>query len=372
MAGIRKKSWRTKSGVKYCYEITYYINGKLVRKSGYKTRLDAQEALPTVTKSFSKNMTVLEMMNIYLNEHCPCHCKETTTELYRGYKGNFKTIYNMQAKKVTGRDINKLIIEWKNHNIKNKSINNLLGFLTACFNYLIENKLITDNPITKKHRQAKKRDKIQFLNEDEMILFKTVIQDYPPDKRLALLLDLHTGLRIGELLALEWADIDFKNKMLNVNKQYYKRKLTTPKTAQSIRKIDLDDVILNELREYKANLKVIRPLVFANAYGGYFDRAKFIDKYYKKAVEAIGHPDYTFHALRHTHAAFLLSNEVDIKYVQERLGHTDAQTTLNTYHHVMPKTKSKVNNLFTKFSQYEQNMSNILDDTPETQTASVI
>lgn len=367
MAGIRKKSWTTKSGIKSCYEITYYINGKLVRKSGYKTKLDAQEALPNVTKSYSKNMNIYEMLNIYINEHCPCHCKDTTIELYKSYIQNFKKIHFTQAKKINSRDINKLILDWKNDGIKNKSINNLLGFLSSCYNYSVENRFISFNPVDKKHRQSRKHEKIQYLTEDEIYLFKQAIKDYPKDKRLALLLDIHTGLRIGELLALEWSDIDFKNKTLNVNKQYYKRKLTTPKTIESVRKIDLDDIILNELREYKQNLKVVYKLIFSGESGGYWDRGKFIENYFKKAVEAIGHPDYTFHSLRHTHAAFLLSNEVDIKYVQERLGHTDATTTLNTYVHVMPKTKSKMNKIFTNLEQCEQNMSIINNITAESQ-----
>lgn len=358
MAGIRKKTWTTQNGIKSCYEITYYINGKLVRKSGFKTKIDAQMAIPNITRSFSKNITVLDLINIYLNEHCICQCKETTLELYKGYKGNFKKIHQSQAKKINGRDINKLIIDWKNENMKNKSINNLLGFLTACYNYAIENRLITENPVTRKHRQPKKHEKIQFLNEDEMYLFKQAIKDFPKDKRLALLLDLHTGLRIGELLALEWSDIDFNNKTLNVNKQYYKRKLTTPKTIESVRKIDLDDIILQELWEYKKGLKVLHKLIFCGETGYYWDRGKFIDNYFKKAMKQIGHASFSFHSLRHTHAAFLLSNEVNIKYVQERLGHTDAKTTLNTYDHVLPKTKSKVGKLFANLEQYEQNMSN--------------
>ena len=367
MAGIRKKKWKTKAGNSFCYEITYYINGKLVRKSGFKTKQEAQEALPNVTKSFSKNLTIQELVNIYLNEHCLCHCKETTLILYKGYKKNLENINRMQAKKVTGRDINNLIIQWKNGGMKNKSINNILVFLKSCFNYGIENKLISTNPITKKHSQPKKHDKIQFLTEDEMVMFKWAIKDFPENKRLALLLDLHTGLRIGELMALEWADIDFKNKLLNVNKQYYRRKITTPKTIESVRKIDLDDIILKELWKYKSNLKVIHKVIFCNETGGYWDRAKFIENYFKKAVEAIGKGDYTFHCLRHTHATFLLANEVDIKYIQERLGHTDPQTTLRTYSHVMPKTKSKVCKIFSNFEQYEQNMSNMQSTKAENQ-----
>lgn len=358
MSGIRKRRWKTKNGTSCCYEITYYVNGKLVRKSGYKTRQEAQDAIPNITKSFSKNLSVYELINIYLNEHCLCHCKETTFELYQSYKKNFLTIQRMQAKKLNGRDINKLILLWKSEGMKNKSINNLLVFLKSCFNYGIENALISSNPINKKHSQPRKHDKIQFLTDDEIVEFKRAIRDYSPPKRLALLLDLHTGLRIGELMALEWSDIDFKNKLLNVNKQYYKRKLTTPKTIESVRKIDLDDIILKELWEYKQSLKVIHKLIFCNDSGGYWDRAKFIENYFKKAVKEIGKDDYSFHCLRHTHATLLLSNEVDIKYVQERLGHTDPQTTLRTYAHVMPKTKSKVCKIFSNFQKYEQNMSN--------------
>lgn len=360
MAGIRKKSWKTKKGINTCWEITYYVNGEQVRKSGFKTKLEAQMAMPTLIKSFSKNLTIKELLNLYINEHCPCNCKETTIELYKGYIRSFQNICNLQAKRLTGREINKLIILWKSQDFTNKTINNLLGFLQASYNYAIENNLLSQCPVTKKHKQSRKQKKTQYLTDEEIIKFKLFIKSYPFSKRLALLLALNTGVRIGELLALEWSDVDFKKKLLNINKQYYKRKLTTPKTLESIREIDLDDSILNELLNYKNSLKIINRLIFSGENGGYWDRGKFIKNYFKRAMEFIGQDSYTFHCLRHTHATILLSNGVDLKYVQERLGHTTPQTTLEIYSHVMPKTKNKICEIFQRFEEYEQNMSNVV------------
>jgi hypothetical protein len=86
MAGIRKKEWTTKKGVnKYCWEITYYIDGKLFRKAGFKTRQEAQEAMPKVTKSFDSKMAFSELAEDYLERHCSLQCKESTKNLYESY-----------------------------------------------------------------------------------------------------------------------------------------------------------------------------------------------------------------------------------------------------------------------------------------------
>lgn len=348
MAGIRKKVWKTKKGEqKTCWEITYYLNGKQVRKSGYKTRLEAQNALPVVTSSYSTNITLNELANAYIEEHCALRCKESTINLYKGYvKNNFTPILYAKAKSITKRNIDLLVLSWKKEGLKNKSINDLINFLRSIYCYGIKNKWLSENPAREVNTLPKERKEIKFLTEEEMKKFLEVIKSFPKVKYLALLTDLYTGLRISELLALEWEDVDFKRLIITVNKQFYKGKLTTPKTYKSIRKVSIPPLVAEKLAELKKERKIFSKIIFCSSSGGYLSQDKFVSTYFKRAVKAIGKGDYNFHSLRHTYATFLLSNGIPLKYVQEQLGHSTPQTTLNTYSHIMPSVNRDAIKLF--------------------------
>lgn len=348
MAGIRKKSWKTKTGeIKTCWEINYYINGKQVRKSGFKTRLAAQNALPTITNSYSTNITIKELANAYLSEHCVLRCKESTINLYKGYiKNNFQSIINARARSITKRSLDLLIIDWKKQGLQNKTINDLINFTRSIYCYGIKNKWISENPAKEVETLPKEAKDIKFLTEEEMREFMEVIKDFPIVKYTALITDLYTGLRISELLALEWGDIDFKNLTISVNKQYYKGKLTPPKTYKSTRKVSIPPFLAEKLLTLKKEQKVLSKIIFCSKDGGYISQDKFVATYFKRAMRLMGKGEYNFHCLRHTYATFLLSNGIPLKYVQEQLGHSTPQTTLNTYNHVMPNVNKDAIKLF--------------------------
>ena len=167
---------------------------------------------------------------------------------------------------------------------------------------------------------------------------------------------LYSGVRIGELLALEWSDIDFKNNQIHISKQVLNKKVTTPKTINSNRFIHIPDNVINLLRRLKSESVILSKIVFCSDTGGYIKRNEFIEHWFKKAMKHLGHPDYTFHCLRHTYATYLLSNNIPVKYVQEQLGHTSVQTTLNVYTHVLKSTNQQAINLLKNLS-CEQNVS---------------
>ena len=368
MAGIRKKYWTTKSGKKYCYEITYYVDGKLHRKSGYATKLKAQEDLDKVTKEVSTDIKLYELCERYINEHCQLRCKDSTITLYKSYKTNrLNNLRYKKAKDITKRDIDLLVLEWKRDNHSNKSINDVIGFLRSVFAYGISNKWIYNNPAKEVKKLPKVTREIKYLTPDEMQEFIEVVKTFPLKRAVPLLLDLYSGMRISELLAIEWTDIDFKHNTITVNKQFYKGNLSTTKTHRSTRKITVPDFVIKLLQELKTSQKILSKLVFCSDTGGYISQDKFVAIWFKKAMKAIGKPDYNFHSLRHTYATYLLSNSVPIKFVQEQLGHSTAQTTLNVYGHVMPNVNSDAMKLLNNL-QCEQNMSKVEDVTAETQS----
>ena len=156
-------------------------------------------------------------------------------------------------------------------------------------------------------------------------------------------------MRRGEILALEWADIDFKMRKISVNKQIYKRQITTPKTLTSIRLIDMSEELAHILYEHKKRQKILYKLVFCTPTGRPLHAYNMTERYYKLILQKLSERlpydnnvnTLSFHDLRHTYATYLLSKGIAIKYVQEQLGHSSAKITLDTYSHVMPNTKKQ-------------------------------
>lgn len=186
------------------------------------------------------------------------------------------------------------------------------------------------------------------------------------------LLALGTGLRLGEILGLKWSDIDFKNKLLTVNrsirrvceidknlKKTYKIIETTPKTKNSYRTVPIPDDILIMLKKHKKSqeLEIIKAsdlynhsdYVFCNQYGYLLDSKK-PNRNLSSILKNLGIEPIKFHGLRKTYATRLFENNVQPKTVQALLGHSDIGITLNIYTEVMSEVKfdavSKINDIF--------------------------
>ncbi|HZU66233.1 MAG TPA: site-specific integrase [Ktedonobacteraceae bacterium] len=165
-----------------------------------------------------------------------------------------------------------------------------------------------------------------------------------------LTLALTTGMRRGELLALQWKDIDWKNGSLQVRRSVNRYagqgfKVSEPKTKQSRRKITLPSFVLEVLKEHRTRQLEERlqvgsrwkdlGLVFSNAYGSYLNPSHLGTDFHKLLKKA-KLPMVRFHDLRHTAASLLLKMNVSPKMVQEILGHSDIEMTLGIYSHVLP------------------------------------
>jgi integrase len=179
-----------------------------------------------------------------------------------------------------------------------------------------------------------------------------------------LILALTTGMRRGELLALRWDDIDFKQGLVSVHRTMtrvggYGYVEGEPKTRSSRRRIVLPGVALEALRMHRIQQEQIRVnagekwqdkgLVFCDGYGGFFSPDMVLRRFDKLLDEA-GLPHMRFHDLRHSAATILLVAGVHPKVVQERLGHSTVAMTLDVYSHVLPSMQQeaaeKVDDLF--------------------------
>lgn len=169
--------------------------------------------------------------------------------------------------------------------------------------------------------------------------------------KMAILLCLFTGLRIGELCALKWSDIDFKNKIFTVNRTvqrlYVEGSKTvllemSPKSECSRRDIPLSDEAVGLLDRFRNGKEYV--------FGG--DKPlepRTLQYHFKKLLAKTGVPDKNFHILRHTFSTNCIEGGMDVKSLSEMLGHSDVKITLNRYVHPTMDSKRQYMNALSRF-----------------------
>ena len=218
----------------------------------------------------------------------------------------------------------------------------------------------------------KKEDnkEVKVLTKQEQEKFLEAIKGH--ELELLYIVALGTGLRIGEILGLKWSDIDFKNNELHVNRSLQKAAIyeddkivryevqeTTPKTKNSLRTIPVPQNIIKKLIAHKKEQNELILLlqeeyfnnnyVFCNKLGKPIEE-KRPGRNLKTILTSISIEPIKFHALRHTYATRLFEAGIPPKTVQHLMGHSDIETTMNIYTHVMKEQKleaiEKINNIF--------------------------
>jgi integrase len=142
-----------------------------------------------------------------------------------------------------------------------------------------------------------------------------------------------TGLRMGELLALRWRDVDFSGQAIRVRASYAAGQLTTPKSGK-VRSVPMAPEVARALARMgeRADFTGDEDLVFIGEWGGYVDGSA-LRRRYKSSLKAAGLRRLRFHDLRHTFGTRMIA-KADIRRVQEWMGHADVQTTMKYLHYV--------------------------------------
>ena len=210
--------------------------------------------------------------------------------------------------------------------------------------------LIVANPAERvQPPKARKPKRRSYDDEQTKILLENLelLSSEDTKYKVAIILTVFTGVRLGELMGLEWQDVDFKNGIISINRssQYLSDMgvfTKVPKTESSIREIAIPEFIISLLEEYKLWYEEQKSLygelwtnsdrLFVQADGKPMHPSS-ISKWFVKYVGTIGLPVINFHGLRHTNASLLVAQNVDIAVVSARLGHAQISTTLDFYVH---------------------------------------
>ena len=212
--------------------------------------------------------------------------------------------------------------------------------------------------LTFNYPKDNKENKLYVLTKREQSKITNYVLENINSRNIGLLISLYSGIRIGELCALRWEDVDFKKNSLTINKTiqrvYIKDKnkniskviITTPKTKNANREIPINKDFLEILKKVKSekknyiltgNEKYIEPRTYR--------------KYFNKVLDELKIKHFNFHSLRHTFATNCISLGVDYKTVSELLGHANVNITLNLYVHPRYSQKKKCIDLVCKVFQ---------------------
>lgn len=228
--------------------------------------------------------------------------------------------------KISNFDIEEYKAEKLKSGLSPKSINIHLTVLSRCLNTALEWNVLDKVPKIKKMQVAPQR--YDFLTETES---EQLLQNSDGILNEMILTALKTGVRIGELLALDWSDIDFSEKLLTVRQAFARGRLGSTK-SNKIRKLPLTDEVCKILSR-KAQRK---GFIFAGKDNGPL-KAEHCRKMLKITCEKIGLRKIGWHTLRHAFASHLASNNVPMRAIQELLGHSNIITTMR-YSHISHST----------------------------------
>lgn len=380
---------------------------KQITKAGFKTKKEAEIAGTKALAEYNNaglkfepsEMSFADYLDYWFDNYVKTSCKYNTQLAYnRIIEGHLKPALGMYKLKALSP---MQIQEYVNHKfaagLKKNTLKNIVGVITGSLSYaVVPAQLLTASPAA--------YIKFPKLDSSRSEVNRTIIPVEDFNKmmerfkkgdpfRYALLIGFHTGMRIGEVFALTWDDIDLDEGTLEVNKLSYKRNYGVdvrqvmkqknkkeeksawyfgdPKTISSYRKIKIGNTLIQELREFRT-MQLENQLLYGEYYTLIYtkeerdekgnpihrlieveksvpvslpkanlvmrrENGQYVSKDSFKYAARVIHYDlgltFNFHSLRHTHATMLIEAGVSPKAVQARLGHENIQTTMQTYVH---------------------------------------
>lgn len=313
------------------YYIDYYVDGRRKRENAGKSRKLAEAVLA------KRKVQVIEGKFLDIEKKEKLFFKDMARMFLDNYAKVNKKSWNRDALSI--RNLNEFfgekyiyeitnfhVDEYKKKRLKSgntvATINRELACLRTILHKAVEwKKMWGQLPKIKLFKENNQR--VRYLEEKEV---RPLIEAAPEPLRSIIIVALYTGMRRGEIASLRWRDIDVKEKVLTLWDTKNKDK----------RHIPLNNTVIETL--LKASPEKKGEFVFIGKDGSSHISSHYISHSFEKAVKNAGISDFRFHDLRHTFASWLVMKGIDLKTVQELLGHKDFKMTLR-YSHLSPEHK---------------------------------
>lgn len=311
----------------------------------------------SITNSDNKNIKFIDVLNLWL-ENNSIHLKRATESKYR-YMIDKHIAPELGYIRIT--NINALCINsFLNNKLRSgrldsrgglsaSYVRSMMLIICSALQFATDEKMCPPlkSSILKPTSEKKNLTILSDIERKKLEIYLTTNID---KTKLGVLLSLHTGMRIGEICALTWDDINLKDKVINVRSTISRVTnknggigtksvliIDKPKTKSSIRDIPISSFLMPEIKKVKKLSKT--KYVISDEKG--FVNPRTFEYRYHKIMKNSGVTNVNFHTLRHTFATNCIEAGVDVKSLSEILGHSNVSITLNTYVHSSMELKRK-------------------------------
>lgn len=332
-------------------------NQKEITKKSFKTKKEAEEwyAHFVLQHSSDPTMTLADFWEIYKAD-MEKRLRKTTMK-QKEYVMNDKVLPyfgKTPINEITAPMIRKWQGEMIEKGFKPTYLKTIHNQLSAILNYAVNFYDLRSNPCRKAGSMGKsKADERPYWTLEEFQKFSDAIMD-KQDSWLAFQILFWTGMRIGELLALQVKDIDFEQGTITVDESFTRLDgedlITAPKTESSVRVITIHKELQEELKEYIAILYHVRPgtRLFAGRTKSFFEHEM------ERGIKLSGVKKITVHCTRHSHASMLVQIGFSPVEIAKRLGHGKVTTTIETYCHQSMDAQVKIADRLGKVERGEE------------------
>lgn len=363
MASVKKN----KETKKWYFVFDYYEptgKRKQIKREGFESKREADLVMAKLRQEVENgefikndNSTLGSFVLYWLDNIRKLECSEVTfynDRLY--YKNHIKdSIGKVKLQKLDMRTCQQFVTDLHLKGFARNTIERVATLIKRVLDKAVEYGLCKVNPMRKTTLPKKVKNEVNIWSIDQVNQFLDANKNrrYFCVYALALL----TGMRQGEILGLRWKDIDYENKFLYVNQtlsNYGKTLKSGAKTYAGVRRISIPNQLIDVLKVQQERYELLKRklgisfldlnLVIFNLKNGGTVFPSNLMKNYSKDVKRANLPHIRFHDLRHTHATLLLSKDINVKVISERLGHSKISVTLDTYSHVIPSMQQEVTN----------------------------
>ena len=317
-------------------------------------KIEAKLILGDLKLSKNEDVTFGHYAKTWIENTVPATCKRISISDYTGILKNH-VLPDLEKTPVT--DINKAVVKkLLQKKLKEgyaaSTATHIKNAISGVLELAVDDNKISSNPaqiIRKLIRSKVKKYHIDPLTREETkLLLETCLTNYP--KHYPMLLTLcRTGMRLGEVIALQWGDIDFNNRFIIVRRSRSKSHTSTPKNDK-YRNVDMSRQLtecLSKLKikrkeEYLAKGEDVPEWIFISEIGTPLIEGHWRERVFKKILEKAKMRQIRIHDIRHTYASQLIQDNRSLAYIKDQLGHHSIQVTVDIYGHLVPGANKEV------------------------------
>lgn len=366
-----------KRGRKWCFVVDIGpdpLTGKRKQKwfSGYNTKRDAQRALAEKLTEIHRGdyiepaqIPLGELLLDWLEQQVQPETSVSTFVTYSGIVKNhiIPSIGRVRLDHLKPIHFQKLYTEKRQSGLASSTIRLIHNVCRRALNWAVRMGMLARSPVDQVTPPQVVQKEMKFWTAEEAKTFLETAEDSP--YYTAFYVAIFTGMRMGELRALKWTDIDWEGSRISIRRrvQFKRGEIVIQsgtKTSKHGRVIEISESVVARLKKHRvAQAKQLLQL------GGNRDNWVFLSpkgnllpditlyKAFIRLTKKAGLPQIRFHDLRHTHATLLLQQGVHPKIVSERLGHSTISMTLDIYSHVIPSMQKEAAQMFDHLFQQD-------------------